>query len=150
MHPEPAEYLEFLTPYPFATQELARNLRQRLLNLLPPCVEIIWDATNTVGPSFGFTDKNRDHFIHLPTYTNYVNIGFTKGASLEDPERRLVGNGASIRHIRLNKVADLEDPYLQWLIEQAVMTAIRPAQPMDPCTVIRRMVGPKRRPKPKT
>lgn len=148
MHPEPPEYLEFLTPYPARTVELARALRQELLSILPPCIEIIWDATNTVGPSYGFTDKNRDHFIHLPTYTEYVNVGFTKGATLDDPEGRLVGKGASIRHIHLNSVEGLRDPYLCKLIDQAVMTAVRPKVPMEPTTVIRQMDGPKRRPKP--
>lgn len=148
MHPEPLEYLEFLEPYSRETIALARGLRQALLDLLPPCIEIIWDATNTVGPSFGFTDKNRDHFIHLPTYTSYVNIGFTDGSSLLDPEKRLVGSGAKIRHIRLNSVADLNDPYTHGLIEQAVNSAIRPKAPMEPCILIRQMAGPKRRPKP--
>jgi len=68
--PEPVEFVEFLAPYPVATQTLARALRQRLVEILPPCVETIWDATNTVGPSYGFTEKNADHFIHLPAYTN--------------------------------------------------------------------------------
>ena len=148
MHAEPREYLEFLEPYPLKTAELSRGLRQVLLDLLPPCIEIIWDATNTVGPSYGFTDKNRDHFIHLPTYTHYVNIGFTKGVLLDDPERRLVGSGAKIRHIRLNQVSDLEDPYILNLIEQAVLHADRPKIPVEPSILIRRMDGPKRRPKP--
>ena len=148
MHPEPPESLEFLQPYPPNTVKLARGLRQAILDILPPCVEIIWDATNTVGPSYGFTDKNRDHFIHLPTYTNYVNIGFTKGTSLNDPEGRLVGAGAKIRHIKLNQIDDLNDPYVRKLIDQALMTADRPKVPVSPCIVIRKMEGPKRRPKP--
>ena len=148
MHPEPPEYLEFLQTYPQNTVKLARGLRQAILDILPPCVEIIWDATNTVGPSYGFTDKNRDHFIHLPTYTNFVNIGFTKGASLDDPEGRLVGAGAKIRHIKLNQLDDLNDPYVRKLIDQALMTADRPKVPVNPCIVIRQMEGPKRRPKP--
>lgn len=148
MHPEPPEYLQFLEPYPAQTVELARGLRQAILNILPPCVEIIWDATNTVGPSYGFSDKNRDHFIHLPTYTRYVNLGFTKGSSLEDPDGRLVGSGAAIRHVRLNHISDLQDPYLLNLIEQAIVTANRPKDSVAPCTLIRQMDGPKRRPKP--
>lgn len=148
MHSEPAEYLEFLKPYPSKTVALARGLRQSILDILPPCVEIIWDATNTVGPSYGFSDKNRDHFIHLPTYTSYVNIGFTNGTSLEDPEGRLVGSGTKIRHIKLTRIEDLDDPYLRKLIDQAVLTATRPKTLTEPCIVIRQMAGPKRRPKP--
>lgn len=145
--PEPPEYLEFLAPYPEETQLLARGLRAKLVQLLPPCIELMWDATNTVGPSFGFTDKNRDHFVHLPAYTKYVNIGFTNGTSLTDPEKRLQGSGAKIRHIKLTKVEDLDDPYLQDLIQQAAQLATKPNEIVEPRTLIRVMEGPKRRPK---
>lgn len=144
---EPPEFVEFLAPYPAATQALARGLRHKLVGILPPCIETIWDATNTVGPSYGFTENNADHFIHLPTYTKYVNIGFSKGAFLCDPERRLQGSGARIRHIRLTRVTDLDDPYVRDLVRQAVETAEMGGGPVEARSVIRVMDGAKRRPK---
>lgn len=148
IQPEPPEFLEFLAPYPSATQDLARTLRQRLLEFLPPCVEIIWDATNTVGISVGFTEKNSDHFIHLPAYTSYVNLGFSHGALLDDPEGRLQGTGARIRHIRISDADQLDDPYVQRLIAQAHQAARQSPTPVEPRSLIRVMSGPKRRPKP--
>lgn len=149
MHlPEPPELVEFLAPYPASTQELARGLRQKLVNILPPCIEIVWDATNAVGPSYGFTEKNADHFVHLPVYTKYVNIGFTLGAFLDDPEGRLKGSGAKIRHIKLTRVEDLDDPYLQGLVRQAVESAVQGPEPVEARSIVRVMDGPKRRPKP--
>lgn len=145
--PEPPEFVEFLAPYPSATQELARALRLRLVELLPPCIETVWDATNAVGVAYGFTEKNADHFIHLPVYTKYVNIGFSQGAFLDDPERRLQGTGTRIRHIRLNRVEDL-DAYVVDLIRQATERATRSEEIVEPRTIIRVMEGPKRRPKP--
>lgn len=144
--PLPPEYLEFLAPYPAATQELALAAREALIAQLPDCVEVLWDATNTVGMGYGFTELTRDHFIHLPAYTKYVNIGFSHGASLNDPEGRLQGTGARIRHIRITHAADLQDPYLQDLIQQAVAGANRPTKAEPARTVIRVMSGPKRRP----
>ncbi len=145
---EPNEYVDFLAPYPEGTQELARGLRNRLVDLLPPCIETVWDATNAVGVAYGFSELNRDHFIHLPVYTKYVNIGFSDGASLSDPEQRLKGSGARIRHIKLTRVDDLDDPYLHGLIAQACQLAKQPSSPITPQTIIRVMDGPKRRPKP--
>ncbi len=145
--PEPSELLEFLAPYPSTTQELARALRLRLIELLPPCIETIWDAINTVGPSYGFTEKNADHFIHLPTYTKYVNIGFTLGAFLNDPEGRLQGSGARIRHISLTRVEDLDDPYIRDLVRQAVESAVQSPEPVVARSIVRVMDGTKRRPK---
>lgn len=144
--PEPPEYAEFLAPYPEATQVLARSLRNRLIELLPPCIETLWDATNTVGMAYGFTEKNTDHFLHLASYTKYVNLGFSQGASLNDPEGRLKGTGARIRHIKLTQVLDLEDPYLHRLIEGACALAVRSREVVEPRTLVRVMAGVKRRP----
>lgn len=146
--PEPNELVEFLSPYPEPTKHLARGLRKRLVELLPDCIETVWDATNTVGTAYGFTEHNRDHFIHLPTYTKYVNIGFAQGALLDDPEGRLVGSGARIRHIKLTKVSDLDDPYLHGLIRQACNLATKADMPVEARSIVRVMEGPKRRPRP--
>ncbi|MCG9894379.1 MAG: DUF1801 domain-containing protein [Fimbriimonadaceae bacterium] len=145
--PESPEWVEFLSPYPAATQELARTLRNRLVELLPPCIETVWDATNAVGVAYGFTEKNRDHFIHLPVYTRYVNLGFSQGVQLEDLEGRLKGAGARIRHIRLERVEDL-DAHAAALVRQAVALAGPPAEPVPPRSIVRVMEGPKRRPRP--
>lgn len=145
--PEPPEFVAFLAPYPEPTQALARALRTKLVQLLPPCIETVWDATNAVGVAYGFTEKNRDHFIHLPAYTNYVNLGFSHGTSLHDPEQRLKGTGARIRHVKLVKPEDLDDPYLHDLIAQACALANNSNGVPQPYTIIRVMEGPKRRPK---
>ncbi|MBC8063554.1 MAG: DUF1801 domain-containing protein [Chlorobia bacterium] len=147
MLPEPPEYAEFLAPYPSEVQRLAQDLRKRLLELLPPCIETVWDATNAVGVAFGFTERNADHFIHLPVYTKYVNLGFSHGAQFADPENRLKGTGSRIRHLRLTSLENLEDPYVQDLIRQAHEGAVRSKEPVEPRSIIRVMDGPKRRPR---
>lgn len=144
--PEPRELVEFLAPYPHSTRVLALALRAKLIGLLPDCIETVWDATNTVGTAYGCTEMNADHFIHLPTYTKYVNLGFSHGAQLDDPERRLQGSGARIRHVKLTRAEDLDDPYLHGLIQQAVLGAKGSSEPVEPRTIIRVMDGPKRRP----
>lgn len=143
---EPAEYLSFLSPYPEATQTLHRALRLRMRKILPPCNEFIYDATQAVTTGFGFTQKPLEHFIHLPVYTNYVNLGFNRGAALDDPEGRLQGNGARVRHIRLTSSEQLDDEYIRGLIDQAVAQAIRSDDPPENLIKIIVMKGPKRRP----
>ncbi|MFM9874605.1 MAG: DUF1801 domain-containing protein [Fimbriimonadaceae bacterium] len=145
-HPEPPEYLGFLEAYPQETQALARALRQKLLDILPTINEFIYDATNTVGSGFSLTERKQDHFIHLPTYTKYVNIGFNQGALLNDPENRLQGNGAKIRHIKLTKASDLDDSYLVDLINQALQLATKSESTPSGKIEIIVMNGPKRRP----
>jgi len=145
-HPEPPEYLEFLEAYPQETQTLARVLRQKLLDLLPAVNEFIYDATNTVGSGFSLTERKQDHFLHLPTYTKYVNLGFNQGALLNDPENRLQGKGAKIRHIKLTSESSLDDPYLIDLINQAIAHAPKSDVPPSGKIEIIVMNGPKRRP----
>lgn len=146
--PEPPEYSLFLAPYPEATQNLARAARAKLLQILPPVVEILYDATNAVTTGYGFTDKPRDHFIHLPVYTRYLNLGFNQGDTLDDPHGLLSGEGLHVRHIRLETIDLLDSPTVRGLIEQAIAQAPRPETPVEPHTIVRTMSGPKRRPSP--
>ena len=147
IQPEPPEYLAFLAPYSAEVQDLARGMRSRLLEALPPCIETIWDATNAVGVAFGFTEKNADHFIHLAAYTKYVNLGFSQGASLADSEGRLQGSGARIRHIRITRLEDWDDPYLKDLVRQSHLEAVQSGAVVEARTLVRVMEGPKRRPR---
>lgn len=144
--PEPPELEQFLAPYPAATQELMRDLRRRLVELLPPCVETLWDGSYAVVLTYGFTEKSKDHFIHMPVYSHHVNLGFAQGASLSDPAGRLEGSGAAIRHVKMTSPEQLEDSAVQGLIAQAWAMAPPGAQPADARTIIRVMQGKRRRP----
>jgi hypothetical protein len=147
MLPEPDWYLEILQPYPPEVVALARSARLRLLACLPPCVEVIWDATNAVTSGYGRSERTADQWLHLPVYAKWVNLGFNLGALMDDPEGRLVGVGNQVRHIRLQSADDIDDPYVQDLIRQAV--SLRPPEgPITPRQAFREMNGPRRRPKP--
>ncbi|MBI1332437.1 MAG: hypothetical protein GC165_06125 [Armatimonadetes bacterium] len=146
MHPEPREYLEFIACYSPELQALHRAARQRLLDLLPSVIELMFDATQAVTTGFSFTEKSRDHFIHLPMYGKGINLGFNHGAKLHDPEGRLIGTGSQVRHLKLRDLAVLDDPYVLDLIEQSMALAPKPDGEVEPKTVIRVMEGAKRRP----
>lgn len=146
--PEPPEYAEFLAPYPEEIRALARAMRRRLLEILPPCIETVWDATQTVVVGFGFGEKTKDAFLSIPAYPKHVSLSFLYGARLMDPEGRLNGAGNQVRHLRVPGLALLEDPYILGLIAQAAATAPHAGEPLEPRTLVRSMTGPKRRPKP--
>ena len=146
MLPEPPEYLQFIACYPLVIQNLHRDVRNWFLNYLPPVIEIIYDATQTVTMGFSFTEKTGDHFIHLPFSKNHIRLGFTWGVKLHDPERRLLGEGNQVRHIKLFDLTPLDDPYVQDLIDQAVALAPHNDETPEPRSIIKVMNGPKRRP----
>jgi hypothetical protein len=145
---EPVELIEFLAPYPPEVQELALAARLRLLDLLGPISEIFYDAMSAVCSGFTFTGEVRDNFVNLAVYSDHVTLIFPHGAKLEDPLQRLKGTGTQVRHIRLVGLETLADPYVVDLIRKAEAMAPRPAEPVEPRTVVKVMKGPKRRPKP--
>ena len=146
MHSEPPEYLQFIACYSPVLQDLHRAARQRLLTMLPPVVEIIYDATQAVSTGFCFTEKTSDHFIHVPMYGKGINLGFNHGAKLHDPENRLIGEGSQVRHLKLRSLDLLDDVYVLDLIEQSMAIAPKSEGLTTPKTIIKVMNGPKRRP----
>lgn len=52
-------------------------------------------------------------------YKNHMNIEFTKGADLADPQRILAGSGKYRRHIKIETLAALHAPAVREMIAQA-------------------------------
>ena len=61
----------------------------------------------------------------LPIYTNHVNLGFNKGALLNDPHGLLTGTGNLIRHVDIKKPADYRNQEITALIKEAIAFAIK-------------------------
>ena len=51
--------------------------------------------------------------------TEYVQFGFFRGATLKDPKGLLEGEGKYVRHVKVRKVAGIDEPALTALLEQA-------------------------------
>ena len=143
---EPIELVEFLAPYPEGVQEQALRCRETLLRLLWPVTELHFDATAAVCAGFSYTPKTRDIFVNIAVYGDHVTLVFGWGAKLDDPERRLKGQGNQVRHIRLKSEQTLHDPYIEELILQASALAAGREDPSPPSRVIKIYDGPKRRP----
>ena len=74
--------------------------------------ELMHDGQPTacVGDAaFGYVDAFRAH----------VNVGFFRGAELDDPTGLLEGTGKRMRHVKLRPGADLESSALSALIDAA-------------------------------
>jgi hypothetical protein len=75
--------------------------RAVVLGAAPRASELIYDAYSAVTVAYSFSDRLKDAFCHVAAYRKHVNLGFNRGASLDDPESRLVGTGARIRHVKI-------------------------------------------------
>lgn len=147
--PDPTALIEFLAPYPPEVQQLTLKGRELLFAMLAPVSEIFYDANSAVCAGFLYTDSVRDSFVNFAVYSDHVTLIFQWGVNLDDPQGKLKGAGNQVRHIRLDGIETLQDPYVMGLIQQASNQAERPSEPFEPKTIVKVMKGNKRRPSPK-
>jgi hypothetical protein len=58
-------------------------------------------------------------FAYVNAFTAHVNVGFFRGAELDDPAHLLEGTGIRMRHVKLRPSAPLNAPALSKLIMSA-------------------------------
>lgn len=58
-------------------------------------------------------------FAYVNAFRSHVNVGFFRGAELDDPSRLLEGSGRFMRHVKLRPGAAIDDAALSRLIEAA-------------------------------
>jgi hypothetical protein len=118
--------------------KIALAARKAVLQAAGKCSELIYEVY-CISDAFTFTRKQGQGFIHIATYAQHVNLGFDHGSELDDPDGLLKGTGKRIRHIRLNKVADVKQKSVVHLIEQAVEQGLAMAEKKGgvvPATVV--------------
>lgn len=59
-------------------------------------------------------------FAYMKAFRSSVNIGFWRGADLDDPERRLAGDGTRMRHLKLTGPDQLDRERLATWVRAAV------------------------------
>jgi hypothetical protein len=118
-YPPPAELKKFLKPYDREIQQLALQLRALVLEEMAPCYENIYDAYSAVAIGYGTSEKLGDGIFHIAVYSQHVNLGFNEGATLDDPNGILQGNGNRIRHISIKTADDLSRPEVRAYIRRA-------------------------------
>jgi len=119
----PAELVKFLKPYDRAIQKLALDLRLIVIDELAPCYENIYDAYSAVAIGYGSSERMSDGVCHIAVYTRGVNLGFSEGTSLPDPDGELEGTGKHIRHLRLKTKEDLQRPAIRIFLKRALALA---------------------------
>jgi hypothetical protein len=106
-----------------AVVHLALSLRSVVIDAAPTANEIVYDAGYAISDIFTFTDRWQDSFCYVATYRKHVNLGFSHGASLPDPARRLRGKGKQMRHLQVRTEDDLRDEMLRHFLDAAIAQA---------------------------
>lgn len=100
------------------------DVREYILAIYPDSNELLYH-THALTSVFSISDKLSDGFIHIPIYTNHLNMGFNKGTLLSDTNKILVGTGNLIRHIAITKPDDYRNPRVKKLIKASIDFAIK-------------------------
>lgn len=148
MREAPKALLEFLAAFPPAITPLHLAVRACVLERAPGANELVYDAYNAVSCAYTYSERLREGFCHVAAYTKHVNLGFNRGAELDDPLGLLKGRGASIRHFTVRAEADLGTPGLEALLDAAVARGLAAvdAPPEHPRSIVKATTGAKRRP----
>ncbi len=96
-----------------------RKLRALVLSIDPAaCVVVrLGDraATFGVGPK-----KMSEGYVYIMPHKAWINLGFFRGAELDDPENLLQGTGAKMRHVKCRSLDECDRPALAGLIRNAL------------------------------
>ena len=100
-------------------QEVARRLRELIIEIYPGVVEVPWPKQKIVGYGVG-PKKMSEHFCYIGAQSHRVNLGFFYGADLSDPEDLMEGTGKKLRHIKVRDVEQAGQPAVRELIQQSI------------------------------
>ncbi len=112
----------FMVRYSAAVARTARQARARIRRLLPGAVELVYDNYNALVLAFGPTERPSELILSIALYPRWVSLFFTRGAELRDPHALLRGSGRRIRHLVLERAADLDAAPVRALVKEAVAT----------------------------
>jgi len=102
-----------------AMRPVASRLRDIVREVDPQTTEVVrlGDRASSfqVGPQ-----KMKHGYVYVLPYSKHVNLGFYKGALLDDPTGVLQGTGAKMRHVKVRSVDEANDPALRMLIAAAL------------------------------
>ncbi|HEY6328757.1 MAG TPA: DUF1801 domain-containing protein, partial [Blastocatellia bacterium] len=116
--------IRMLSDYDIKVGELALGLRDIVLGQAPEAIESLF-RSYAVSLNYSFTAKWNDGFCMIVVYPRHVNLGFHRGAELDDPKGLLEGDGKIMRHIKIASPDDLKKPHLKTFIRAAMKNAKR-------------------------
>jgi hypothetical protein len=99
-----SEFEAFIKNYPEPVQLIAFQLRKLILSELPGTMEMV-DAPSKII-AYGASAKYANLVCAIAPYPKYVNLMFSRGASIPDPDGILKGTGKKARHIRVEEMTE--------------------------------------------
>ncbi|MBI3345877.1 MAG: DUF1801 domain-containing protein [Burkholderiales bacterium] len=92
------------------------NLARQWFDVMRACGDDVHELLHDGHPTACAGDAA---FGYVNVFTSHVNVGFFKGAELNDPAGLLEGGGRLMRHVKLRPGRQVDEPALKALIEAA-------------------------------
>ncbi len=112
-----AEAEAFLERWP-DLKPIALKARELIFDVMPEAVEQVKPGWSVIW--YGPGAKLKDTLIVIQPQKAWVNVGLASGATLPDPAGLLEGTGKGIRHVKLRKPEEVDNPALRALVAAQV------------------------------
>src|SRR4051794_26262554 len=103
---------EFFSKHPPEIEALAMRARQLIFSAMPGAVEQV--NVGYVMITYGTDPKLKNMVFYISAHEKHVKIGLF-GSDLQDPAGLMEGTGKQLRHVKLKKPEDLDNPALRAL-----------------------------------
>ena len=127
--PPARQVAAFIARFDPPVAKLARAARAALRKRWPTAVELVYDNYNALAIGWSPSERMSDVFVSLAIYSRAVNLYFMYGVELPDPDKLLQGSGNRGRFLRLDRLAQLEEPAVDALLVAAVSNGDTPLPP---------------------
>ena len=116
----------FLAKYTPEMVRAGKQSRARMRDLLPGGIEFVYDNYNALVFGYGPDERPSDAVLSLALMPRWVTLCFLKGAKLSDPKKPLRGGGNIVRNFHLTSPAQIDEPDVRDLVQQAIAAAAPP------------------------
>lgn len=112
-------FSELLGMTPESLQPIMVEFKNIITEIDPDTVEVVRlgdrAATYGVGPQ-----KMKQGYTYILPHKSWVNLGFFRGGSLDDPKGLLEGTGKNMRHVKIHSLEAAGNDDLKSLIRLAL------------------------------
>ena len=106
----------FFSTYGPDIRDIAMQARRLVLSVVPDAIERVDTGYSFVSYSTG--SKAQDLVFYISVHKAHANIGL-RGADLPDPNHLMEGTGKHMRHVKLRRLEDVDNPSLRALLQTA-------------------------------
>lgn len=142
-----AQLASFLAKYTPEIAARAQAILQRMREILPGAVQLVYDNYNALAIGFGPSDRTSEALFSVAVFPRWVSLFFLKGAGLPDPHKILKGSGNVARHVVIAGAGDLDQPAIRELMGWALSAAGTAMDDPAKARLVIRSVSAKQRPR---